>query len=193
MSPYTPLDAFTTAEIYDLSDLVRGGSSGDANTPIEALFDRTNYLYNRLRRWEAVEVLTDNYTWNNSDLGKLLKFQITDNKTFTLPDVTTLTAGTRIAIITSINVVKSLTVQSVSAQPILDGSISWVSYIDNTTPAIYMHDGEKLILVAASDHWEVELALGNFYNAGESFGARKQMKNTLITNGLPFTRADCPR
>jgi hypothetical protein len=56
-----------------------------------------------------------------------------------------------------------------------------------------MHDGEKLILVAAGDHWLVERAEGNFYSYGDSYGARVQRGNTLIANGSQYNRADLPR
>jgi hypothetical protein len=61
------------------------------------------------------------------------------------------------------------------------------------SPGIYMHDAEKLILVAAGDHWLVEDAKGNFDNYGESFGDRKQRHNTIIGNGTVYFRADIPR
>lgn len=191
MSPYTPNDAFTGPEIYDLSDLVKGGDSGDANVPLKAIYDQTNYVKNRLGRYEDVKVITDDYPFDVSDLRKLLVFQIGANKAFTLPSAGSLPAGTRICVATVISGIKALTVQG--AHPIRDGVISWVKWNDNTAPAIYMHDGEFLSLVAATDHWIVEEARGNFYTAGESFAARRQFKNTIVANGITYNRSDVPR
>jgi hypothetical protein len=191
MSPYTPLDAFSDAEIYDLSDLVKGGTTGDANLPIEALFNQTNYLKNRLHRWEGIEVLTDNDDFNAADIGNLLLFNISDNKTFSLPTSQSLPSGTRIAIQAIIPTIKALTVQG--SNPIIDGGISWVKWDDNATSGMYLHDGDKLILVAADDHWIVEKADGNFYNAGESFSGRKQARNSFVANGTTYNRSDIPR
>lgn len=192
MTGYSGIDAFSSAEIYDLSDLVQGGSSGDANVPLKALADRTQYLFNRLRRWEFVKVVTDNYVMGSGDQGCVIYAQITDNKTVTLPDAESVTHGTRFGIFTAITGVKALTVESINGQAIVDGSILWEKW-DTGAPGIYMHDAEKLILIAYGDHWLVERAEGNFYTYGDSFGARAQRGNTLIAQGTPWNRADLPR
>jgi hypothetical protein len=193
MTAYTPLDAFTVPEIYDISDLVQGGATGDANTPLKALADQANYLHNRLRRWEGVKVVTDNYLIDGVvDLGQWIVANITDNKTFTLPDVTSLIPGTRIGISTQIAAIKSLTVKSQGAQHIIDGSISWLTW-DTSQPAMYMHDAEKLILIAATDHWLVEKADGNFYSYGDIYPGMIQRGNVLVANGILYNRVDVPR
>jgi hypothetical protein len=78
-----------------------------------------------------------------------------------------------------------LTVKCQSGQLIYDG-------FENVSE-MYMHDAERLWLAATGDHWEVVQAQGNFYSAGESFGGRKQMRNTAILNGSIINRADMPR
>ena len=193
MTGYSAKDVFTPAEIYDLSDLVKGGPIGDANVPLIALADQANYVRNRLMRWEGVKSITGNYTLDSiADLRQFLTVQIADNKSLTLPDASNLPLGTRIPISTAITGIKALTVQSQNGQRILDGSISWVKW-DTGTPGIYMHDCEKLILVGASDHWVVESAIGNFYSYGDSYGARIQRGNVLIAQGSLYNRADVPR
>ena len=193
MTVYSANDVFTPVEIYDLSDLVQGGSSGDANVPLRALADQAYYLRNRLSRWEGVKVITDNYTIDSVvDLRQFLFVQISDNKTLVLPDAGAFTAGTRIPIATGITGIKSLTVQSQNGQRIIDGSISWTKW-DTGAPGIYLHDAEKLILVSAGDHWIVESAIGNFYTYGDSYGSRMQRGNTLVATGGLYNRSDVPR
>jgi hypothetical protein len=190
---YTANDAFTAPEIYDLSDLVQGGANGDANTPIKALADQANYLNNRLWRWQGVKTITGSYNMDPvADLGQYMLFGITANATVVLPDAGALLDGTRIAIHAQIWAVKSLTILTQNTQPIYDGSISWVTW-DTNRPGIYMHDAEKLVLIACTNHYKVESAIGNFYSYGESFGARIQRGNTLIANGSVYNRADLPR
>jgi len=193
LTNYIAGDVFTPSQIYDLSDLVQGGYSGDANTPLKALADQSNYLRNRLRRWEGIKTITDNYTVDAvADLGYLLFVQINANKTLTLPNAGNFLVGTRIKILTAITGIKALTVQSQASQAIVDGSITWTKW-DTGAPGIYMHDSEKLVLVAAGDHWLVEDAVGNFYTYGDTFGARIQRGNTVICNGTTYNRADMPR
>jgi hypothetical protein len=193
MTGYSAKDIFSAAEIYDLSDLVKGGPSGDANTPLMALADQANYVRNRLQRWEGVKGITDNYTIDPvADLRQLFFVQINDNKTLVLPDAGSFPAGTRIPIVAAISGIKSLTVQSQNGQRILDGSLSWTKW-DSGQPGIYLHDAEKLILVSVLDHWIVENAVGNFYSYGETFGSHVQRGNTLIAQGSIYNRADVPR
>jgi len=193
VTAYAPLDIFTTPELYDLSDLVQGGATGDANTPLKALADQTNYLRNRLRRWEGIKVITGNYTLDPvGDLGQFTVAQVAANTTLVLPDAGNLAVGTRIPIATSITGVKALTVLSQHGQPIVDGITSWLTW-DTSQPGMYMHDAEKLVLVAAGDHFIVERADGNFYTYGDSYGARIQRGNTLVMDGSLINRADVPR
>jgi hypothetical protein len=191
MSPYTPNDLFTSPEIYDLSDLVQGGVDGDANAPIKGLFDQTNFIKRRLSRWDDIKSITGDYAFDAADLRKLFLIQIAANKTFTLPDPGSLLPGTRLPILTAITGIKSLSV--VSPKPILDGTKSWTSWQDDAQAAIYMHDGEKLILVAGPNAWYVETATGNFYSYGEDFAGRFQARNTLVAKGDLYQRADVPR
>jgi hypothetical protein len=193
MSPYTPQDAFTAPELYDLSDLVKGSDTGDANVPLKALADQTNYLKNRMRRYEGVKIFTGDHAFDTTDLGYLLLFQLTGNNTFTLPDVGSLLPGTRIAVKTSIASIHALTVQSQEQQNIFDGSYQFFKWDVLADPAVYMHDGELLILVAGEGYWIVERADGNFYTAGLSVGSRRILKNTFLSDGTIKNRADVPR
>jgi hypothetical protein len=185
MIPYIPNNAFSDASIYDLIDLVKGGLAGTSNLPIEALLDRSLYLYNRLQRFEDVKQITGNYVYDAADARKLFSFALTDNAIFTLPDVATLMAGTIIVINTKYNTIKALTILCAQGPFINDGT--------GMVTQMYMHGGERLWLVASTDHYEVLLADGNFYTAGESFAGRKIMKNTMIGNGQLVNRADVPR
>jgi hypothetical protein len=185
MISYTPNDTFTPSDIYDTSDFVIGGTSGTSNVPLKALLDQTNFLYNRLARFEAVKQLTGDYTFDVADLRNVFSFHISDNKTFTLPDVTTLPAGYVVPVNTVITAIKALKVQCYGSQVIKDGA--------DDVPAMYMHDGERLWLAAATDHWEVLFADGNFKTAGHSFSRRKAFKNSLILQGQLVNRADTPR
>lgn len=196
MMEYTPQDLFEDPLIYELNDLVQGGLNGDANGPLKVLADRTQYLFKRQGLIEPKRI-TGNYTFDAADLGKAFAFHISANTTFNLPNVTTLVPGTLIRICTRIPVIKALTINCNGSQKIYDGS--------SDLSAMYMHDGERLWLCAASttnstaaDHWEIVVADGNFFTAGESFAARKQMRNTIINDGCLSTgilhnRADMPR
>ena len=193
MTGYNANDTFTAPEIYDLSDLVQGGATGDANVPIMALADQANYLRNRLHRWESVKNLWGSYNIDPvGDLGQYLVINIGSNATLVLPDAGAVPVGTRFPIATAIAGIKSLTVLAQGGQRILDGSLSWLTW-DTSQPGIYMHDAEKLVLVACNDHYYVESAIGNFYTYGDSFGARMQRGNTVIANGSLYNRADVPR
>ena len=198
MFNYTSLDQFDSALLYDLTDLVKGSDTGDANIPLKLLFNRTQWLKNRLGRRE-IKTLNGNYSFDISDLGKGFSFHISANSTFVLPDVSTLLPGTTVPITTRIPVIKALSVLCYGSQLIYDGSL------DLST--MYMHDGERLVLVAVDedngdtpDHWEIIDADGNFKTAGQSFGVRKQPRNSIINNGcLPesggalLVRQDMPR
>jgi hypothetical protein len=183
-----PNDTFTDVGEYDLSDLIKGGDNGAANAPIKALTDRTFYLSNRLLCYETVKQITGSYVYDTAtDARCLLSFTINDNKTFTLPDVSTLKIGTIISINLKTTGIKALTVQTQAiSQLIYDGTTAvWV---------MYMHDSERLKLVAAEDHWEIELADGNFKTAGMDFYSRKRnFRNAIIAQGQTVLRQDMPR
>jgi len=189
MTTYSPNNAFTAAEIYDLSDLVQGGAAGAANVPLKALADQTNYLFQRLVSFESVKFLTGNYSYDTADTRNQFVFSIADNTTFTLPDVTTMRIGAIVPIRAKISAIKALTVQCYGTQVIAAGGIFGAD-----VPAMFMHNGESLVLVAASDHWEVLIADGNFYKGiGETFQGRIVGKNMFTANGNIVNRADVPR
>ncbi|MBV7529047.1 hypothetical protein [Chitinophaga sp. sic0106] len=186
MIQYTPQDSFTDSDIYDLTDLVIGGTNGVSNTPIKALLDRTQYLYNRLGRYDSVKTVTGAYSYDiEADARSLFVVSLTDNSVFTLPDPSALPAGTPISLRTRYSAIKALTVQCSAGQIVGDDGVA--------VSLMYMHTGERLRLVANGSIWEVDLADGNFYTAGESFGGRKQMLNTAVLNGSTYNRADMPR
>lgn len=191
MRDYTPQDLFPDPQIYDLSDLVKGGDDGDANTPIKYLFDRTQYLFNRQGLIE-VKRITGSYTYDVADTGKAFSFHISANTSFNLPDVSTLVPGTPIRITTRIPAIKALTINCNGGQKIYDGS--------DDVSVMYMHDAERLVLVASAldngdtpDHWEILDSYGNFFTAGQSFGVRKILRNSVVNNGGVYNRADMPR
>lgn len=192
MGPYNPQDLFSDALVLDLIDLVKGGTDGDANGPLKALADRTQYLFNRQGQIQA-KVLTASYTYDPADANKLFAFDVSNNTTFTLPNVTTVPVGTVIRINAKINAIKALTSACFGTQKIKDGSVDLA--------AMYLHDGERLWLNAVSssagafgDHWQILLADGNFNCVGESVAVRKQPRNSFVLDGRqPIPRADTPR
>lgn len=191
MTQYTPQDLFSDTLVYDLIDLVKGGNDGDANVPLKALADRTQYLFKRQGLIE-IKRLTGSYTYDAADAGKAFSFHISVNSAFNLPDVSTLPAGEVIRISTRIPVIKALSINCNGSQKIYDGSA------DLST--IYMHDAERLWLSAAAldngdtpDHWEILDADGNFKTAGQSLGVRKVLRNSVVNDGSIYNRADMPR
>lgn len=189
MISYTGVDEFSESNVYDTTDFVLGGTGGTSNEPLKALFNRTEWLKNRVSGIEDVKFITGNYTWDIADALKAFVFSITDNATFQLPDVTQLRPGHLVHIITRYTAIKALSVVPFGSQLINEAVVS----IINPNGTMYMHGGERLILLAANDHWEIYSAEGNFFTAGETFGAFRQMKNTAILNGSTFNRADMPR
>lgn len=191
MTEYQAQNLFDDALIYDLDDLVKGGSDGDANAPIKVLADRTEWLRRRVGLTE-VKTITGGYVFDEGDLGKAFSFHINANSTFTLPDVSTLVPGTPVRINTRIPVIKALTIATNGGQKIYDGSAD--------VTEMYMHDAERLVLIAVDqdngntpDHWEIFDAFGNFFSAGMSFGVRLQPRNSYVNNGDLKPRADTPR
>lgn len=191
MREYQAQDLFNDTQIYDLSDLVKGGAEGDANTPLKVLADRTEWLRRRLGLVE-VKTITGTYVFDNADLGKGFSFHINANTSFTLPDVSSLVPGTPIRINTRIPVVKALTILTAGGQKIYDGA--------EDITEMYMHDAERLILIAVAedngdtpDHWEIFDSFGNFQTAGQSLGVRLQPRNSFVNDGTLKPRADTPR
>ena len=189
MIVYTPTDNFTDAEIHDLTDLVKGGITGDANVPLKALANRDLYLKNRLGRYEDMLVLNDTYTFDiTTDLRKLLFFSISANKTLHLPLVSTVAEGTTITIVTDILGVKCLTVQGYgTVEQVVDARTG-------STNTYHMHNGERVTLVAKSGAWYVSFSDGNFGRVGMEFYSRNTtINNAAILQGQLVNRADMPR
>src|SRR5579872_5427912 len=186
MTAYTPNNAFTPPQRYDLSDLVQGGPTGAANIPLEALADETNYLYLRRYRWEGVKTVNGSYLIDPvADLGQFLIVSVNANATVTLPDATALQAGTRVAISAAITGINAVTVLTQSNQPIVDGAAYQLTW-DTAKPGMYMHNGEKLFLIAAGNYYIVEQAIGNFYTYGDTYAARVQRGNTVVADGTIY-------
>ena len=187
MTVYTPNDTFTAAEVLDLTDLVKGGSTGDANTPLKALADRTQFVRNRVMRYEDIVVCNNDYTFDiTTDLRKLILFSISDNKTFQLPLSSTLPTGTVITVTALITGIKALTVHGYgTVEPIIDGQVE--------SNIMYLHDGESLSLVANSGEWLIVNSNGNFKNAGMEVYSRNILRNSIAMKGQLVNRADMPR
>lgn len=193
MSPYTDIDQFLDGSTYDLSDDVLGGTGGDSNVPLTQLFDRTRYLYNRIGIIDTLEV-TGNYTWSIADFNKAFVVVVAANTSFALPAASSVPKGHIIRVSARITypsgIPKALTIDNGT---IKDG------VTDRTN--MYLHDGETIWLMAASvgnvattpDHWIIVNGFDKHLLAGESFGARKSMKNTLVCDGTLYNRADVPR
>ncbi|MDI3320002.1 hypothetical protein [Pinibacter soli] len=188
MIDYTALDEFTDTQIYDLSDLVKGGDLGASNIPIKALLDRSLYLLNRLVSYEGIVLQPADYTYDVADKRKLFVFNLSTNATFNLPDVASLRVGSIVPINCYTTGIKALTIQCNGTQKIKGGNFDGTD-----TSVMYMHNNEKLSLVAAGDHWEIDKADGNFFTVGESVYSRRIVGNCVGTNGTTFNRADMPR
>lgn len=186
MINYNPVDAFGAATIYDLGDLVQGGMLGASNGPLKELFNRTLYLLNRMNKYADVKPIPGAYTFDPvNDLFKSFEIIVSANTTFALPDVTAIPKGIRVPISTVITGIKAVTVQCYGSQSITAGTSNYSQ--------LYMHDAERLCLVSAGDHWVIELADGNFFNAGQVIYSRRVEKNTIIAQGQKVNRQDMPR
>lgn len=178
------------SDIYliETTDLVLGGGGVDdiANKQAQALANRTTFLKDNLYRLKSVEDISSTVTLTNDDSHILHSLSAPGNITVTLPDVTTVTPGTYFPFSSIMPFAKCATIACNGSQK--------VHYANADERAqLYMYNSERLVLVAATDHWEIESCYGHFDSVGESFGARKQKGNTVILNGSLVSRADYAR
>lgn len=189
MINYTEQNAFTTTQIYDLNDLVKGGLTGPSNVPIEALLDRTLYLKDRLYRYDSQQLIDASAPVDNSIIGKFINAKaISANVVITLAALTSFPYGFVLPVFATCAAFKNVTIQAAAGQNIyLNGN-----YMENL---IYMHDGDCLFLMRDVSTWTVISYKGNFERVGECVSSYTQMPGTLIRQGGtgPMNRADFPR
>lgn len=196
MLTYTPTEQKINIPIYGISDLVKGDAGttpGPANEPLKAIADNIANIYSLMNRYNGDLVKTDSYTFNiSTDLRKHFVFTINDNKTFNLPNVTTLKAGEVIPVKCLTAGVKTLTINSI-AQSIVLGQA-------DSRNTIYLHDGETVYIMAATDgsnpipnHYEL---IGNYdflIDVGKSIGGRTIFKGHVGNFGGFLNRQDYAR
>ncbi len=193
MTPYTPQDAFSAQiNIMDITDPVLGGTGGEANNPIKALADRTEYLKNRLGRFLGVKTLAANGSVVVDDLFNLIKVNASDNLTVTLASVALFPVGGIIPFKIKCVPNKSVTIQPAGLEIIEDGFKSW--------EPLWACDGDEFKLIAVdadnngtADIWVMVDAKGNFDIAGNDGLFRIQPRNSAVANGAEVLRADFPR
>ncbi len=150
MIDYTAEDLFTETQIYDLVDLVKGGSNGESNIPLKALLDRTYYLKNRLYRYDSQLLLQASATVDSSVVGKFVSVKaISSNVVVTLAALSSFEYGYVLPIAATCgSIFRNVTVQGSNGELIYLSS----SYTDNK---IYMHDGDVLYLLRDTATWTV--------------------------------------
>lgn len=187
MTSYNGNDSFSGGMIYDLQDLVKGGIDGASNEPLEALFDRTQWLKNRLWTYDGIQNIAASVVIDNSIIGKIINANAsTSNIVITLDVLANFPLGFVLPIQATCTGVKNVTIQAATNQNIFLNS----SYIANT---IYMHDGEVLYLMRNSGYWSVIASKGNFENVGNCIIGYTQQSGTVLRNGALLNRSDFPR
>lgn len=187
MTTYTPNDTFSDAQILDLSDQVKGGTNGDANVPLKAMFDQAYYVKNRLWRYDDIAVVTASSNVDNTIIGKIIQANATGaNIVLSLDPLANFPVGYVLPINATCNPGKNVTVTANGVQLIiLNGG-----YADSS---IYMHDGETLFLLRAGGYWQVIAFRGNFVDVGQPIDGYINVQNTLPRNGSLLNRDDYPR
>lgn len=189
MTNYTPADNWATAQIPDLTDLVKGGTGTGANSSDlqKQLADRTQFLYNRLGGYFDVADVTGTGTINNTFSNKLISVVATANVTLTLDPLTNFKKGCRIAFVAKLSGSGGpFWANIVSPANITSGSI--------TRTNIWLYDGEMIELVRGTSEWHWTLRKGNFDKLGEVELKRFQPKNSFIGDGTSgLLRATYPR
>lgn len=205
MTPYTPVDNFSTIQLYDTSDPVLGGDTGESNIPVKGLADRSLFLWNRTGKFISERTITANGSITAGDIYKKIKIVTNANLVISLDAVNTFRIGTKIKVKVKIT---ALTGKAVAFIPngtdiIEDGKIQY----DASTLKLYACDGEEFNLVAGdangdgtADYWDLLDAKGNFDIAGMDILSRRQPRNTIVANGCQpessgslLVRADYPR
>lgn len=187
MTDYEGNDVFTDGQIYELQDLVKGGMDGASNVPLEALFDRTTWLYNRMWAFDGIQLITLNAAIDSSIYGKIISVNASSsNIILSLAALSTFPLGFVLPIKATCSGVKNVTVQAANNENIFLNS----SYIENV---LYMHDGEAAFLMRDVATWTVIKYKGNFERVGDCLAGYTQQHGTIVKTGNLFNRTDYPR
>jgi len=188
MTNYTPTDALPVVQIYDESDLVKGGIAGNSNLPIESLGDQAFWLQNRLGGYRDVVDVTGSISVSYAThANRLLSVTATANVTLTLDAVSGFKKGNKIAVVANLSGGGGpFWVNIVAADNIYNGSVIRTN--------IWLYDGEMVELVAGASTWLWTIAKGNFDKLAEHDLKRFAPKNSLVADGtLGDLRAKYPR
>lgn len=176
---------------FEETDVVLGGPDGIDNQPLKDLADRTTWLKDQvglIERFVDEVIMSATGAITPAVVGKVIIATCntaTGLISLTLDAVGTFPKGTVVTILSYCDLGCAINILS-GASPILDVA---------DTRAMYMHNREKLVLVAMTDHWRVYDATGNFYCAGEEAKARKIVNNVnvLALQGQLVRRDRYPR
>ena len=196
MLSYTPTDQKVDIPIYGVSDLVKGdlgSTAGAANTPLKAIADNISNIYGLLNRYNGDLLKTNSYSFDASnDVGKFFIFNISDNKTFTLPAASLLKAGTVIPVKCKTAGIKTLTINSATSSIVLGAA--------DARNTIYLHDSETVYIMAATNgssptpnHYELIGDYSFLLNVGHSIGGRILFDGYVLNAGGFLNRQDNAR
>lgn len=186
-SNYTAQDQFNTIQTYDISDDVLGGASGDANTPVKQLADRTEWLKNRTGKYKERIDVGANATIDTTYLHKLILLRpSSSNIVVQLPSVASFNEGDILHFKCKAPGIRHANLKTTGSQPII--------FDNGMSPTeTWFYDGEILKLVATGEGWEVDYEKGHFTTVGEMLDGMIVHKNMLIRNGALPLRTDYPR
>lgn len=181
---------------YGTTDPVLGGDNtdlGESNLPVKDLTDRTTYLYDRLGRFEGVNIIVaSGSTILPADKFKLNYISLSGNGTINIDDVANFQVGAMIPFKIKCPANKAVKFLPSAGQLIEDGNKSFG----------YVHacDGEEFTLVAAGTFWLFLFPKGNWDIIAKRDFAEFQPRNTIIADGCKpelgnplLLRADLPR
>lgn len=175
------------AGIYQLeeTDLVLAGPDGIANQQAKQLANRTLWLRNAMRGFNAFTFLSSSVSLTKEDVLQKLVVVNANNASlaYSLPDLPGADAGLRVSIM-AYNVSRQVTVGS-SSQNIIMSSVlkRW----------LYLGDGDMIDLVWTGDHWLLLDFKGNFVEVGLPVFSYSELPNTKVANGQLLNRSDFPR
>jgi hypothetical protein len=179
-------------EGYSTTDPVLGGDPGESNIPLKQLTDRTFYLFDRLGRFEDVNIISGSATISAPDKFKLNYVAVSGNATITIDDAAAFPVGAILPFKVKCPQGKAVTFNTSGGQLIEDGN--------QASAIMWGLDGEEFDLIAVTDHWILKNAKGNFEKVGQDDLLRFQPRNTIIANGCNpesagalLLRADYPR
>ena len=183
MTQYQGNDNFSDGQIYDLQDPVLGGIGGQSNIPLEALFDRTTWLKNRLGKFIDVKKFSANATVDSSMAGQAVNIDVSNgNVTLTIQDESDFPTGFILPVFVTGSSAKYATLQTTHTP--LYGSAG----------VMYLYGGESVLLVwGAVGGWAIVYHRGNLDRTGDCLSGYVQRSGTLIRNGQLVKRTDFPR